>query len=48
MFRAKVNYQVYEVQRQNDSYAYCSISQPLAVGGTKTVVYRTTKNRNNY
>ncbi|MCI8636513.1 MAG: hypothetical protein HFJ36_01400, partial [Clostridia bacterium] len=42
-FEQKVNYQVYEVQRQNDSYAYCSISQPLAVGGTKTVVYRTTK-----
>ena len=42
-FEQKVNYQIYEVQRQNDSYAYCSISQPLAVGGTKTVVYRTTK-----
>lgn len=39
-FQEKVRYQVYEVQRQSESYEYCSIDLPLAVGNIQTVIYR--------
>lgn len=41
-FEEKPIIQLYEVQRENDSYAYCSIDQPLLVGNPIQVKYRET------